>query len=101
MKLYELTDAFQELFVDEEMTETEISEKLQDLNMELDAKVADGIGLLKNLKSMSDAMNVEIQRLTLRKKSLENKISKIKDYYQSELSAMGKKKVLRGCFHKK
>ena len=49
MKLYELTDAFQELYVNDELTNEEVGEKLQALNMELDAKVANGIGLIQTL----------------------------------------------------
>ena len=93
MKLYELTDAFQELYESEEMTDAEVEEKLQALNMELDAKVENGIGLIQTLKVAVDGMKAEETRLKQRRTALENRISKIKDYYQSELTAIGKTKI--------
>lgn len=92
--LYELTEAFQELYVNDELTDEEVEEKLQALNMELDAKVANGIGLIQTLKAAIEGMKAEETRLKQRRSALENRISKIKDYYQSELTAIGKKKIL-------
>ena len=94
MKMYELTDAFQELYVNDELTDEEVEGKLQALNMELDAKVANGIGLIQTLKVAVDGMKTEETRLKQRRLALENRISKIKDYYQAELTAIGKKKIL-------
>ena len=94
MKLYELTDAFQELYVNDELTNEEVGEKLQALNMELDAKVANGIGLIQTLKVAVEGMKAEEARLKQRRTALENRIATIKDYYQSELTAIGKKKIL-------
>ena len=94
MKMYELTDAFIELATNEELTDEEIQAQLENLEMELEEKVANGIGLIQSLKATADAMNNEIQRLSLRKKALENRIVKIKNYYESELSRIGKKKIL-------
>ena len=94
MKLYEISEQFNDLLYNEEMTEEEISEQLAKLNMELENKVENGIGLLKNLTATADAMKAEELRLKKRRLSFENKISRIKDYYQSELTAIGKKKIL-------
>ena len=88
MKLYELTDAFQELYESEEMTDAEVEEKLQ-----ADLKVENGIGLIQTLKAAVDGMKSEETRLKQRRTALENRISKIKEYYQAELTAIGKKKI--------
>ena len=92
--LYEISDAFLELAINEEMTDEEISEQLATLNMELEEKVSNGIGLIQSLKVTVDGMKSEENRLKQRRAALENRISKIKDYYQSELSTIGKKKIL-------
>ena len=92
--LYELSDAFQELYINDEITNEELEEKLQALNMELDAKVANGIGLIQTLKVAVDGMKNEETRLKQRRSALENRIATIKDYYQSELTRIGKKKIL-------
>ena len=78
MKMYELTDAFQELYESEEMTDEEVEEKLQALNMELDAKVANGIGLIQTLKAGVDGMKAEEARLKQCRTALENRIGKKK-----------------------
>ena len=93
--LYELTGAFADLSIDnEELTDEEFSEKLQALEMELDAKVENGIALIKNYKALADAIKAETDKLNQRKKTLENRIDNIKSYYLGELSAIGKKKIV-------
>ena len=94
MKMYELTDAFQELYVNDELTDEEVENKLQALNMELEEKCSNGIALIQTLKAAVDGMKAEENRLKQRRFELENRIGKIKDYYQAELTAIGKTKVL-------
>ena len=94
MKMYELTDAFQELYVNDELTDEEVEDKLQALNMELEEKCSNGIALIQTLKAAVDGMKAEEMRLKQRRTSLENRIGKIKDYYQAELTAIGKTKIL-------
>ena len=93
MKLYEISTEFEELLYNEELTDEELQEKLQSLNMELEEKVANGIGLIQSLKGTADAMKAEIDRLTRHKKSVENRIAQIKDFYRSALTGMDLKKV--------
>ena len=94
LTLYEVTGAFVDLSVDDESTEEEFSEKLKNLEMMLDEKVSNGIGLIRNWKGDVDAIDAEIKRLTQRKKTFENRIASVKNYYLGELSAIGKKKVV-------
>jgi len=94
MKMYELTDAFQELYVNDELTDEEVENKLQALNMELEEKCSNGIALIQTLKVAVDGMKAEENRLKQRRFELENRIGKIKDYYQAELTAIGKTKIL-------
>ena len=94
MKMYELTDAFQELYVNDELTDEEVENKLQALNMELEEKCSNGIALIQTLKAAVEGMKAEEMRLKQRRTALENKIGKIKDYYQAELTAIGKTKIL-------
>ena len=92
--LYEISGAFMEIAADENLTGEEVTEKLQGLEMELDAKVENGIGLIQSLKVTAEGMGAEIKRLNQRKKSIENRIATISDYYLNHLSAMGKTKIL-------
>ena len=92
--LYELSDAFLDLATNEEMTEEEIQEHLARLNMEVEEKVSNGIGLIQSLKVTVDGMKAEETRLKKRRTELENRIKRIKDYFQSELTTIGRKKIL-------
>ena len=92
--LYELSDAFLEIATDEELSDEEVSKQLEKLEMELEEKVANGIGLIQSLKVTVEGMKAEEMRLKQRRTALENRIGKIKDYYQAELTAIGKTKIL-------
>lgn len=94
MKLYEISDAFAELLDNEELTEEQITEQLKNLQMELDEKVQNGIGLIKNLTATVDAMKNEESRLKQRRATIEKRIERIKAYYQHTLTAMNLKRVV-------
>ena len=64
--LYEISGAFMEIAADENLTGEEVTEKLQGLEMELDAKVENGIGLIQSLKVTAEGMGAEIKRLNQR-----------------------------------
>ena len=94
MTLYEISSQFTDLLYNEELTDDEIVEQLQKLQLDVEKKVSDGIAVIQELKGTADVMKSEIDRLTQRKKAIENRIERIKNYYLSELSAMDKKKIV-------
>ena len=94
MKLYEIEDKLVELFDNEDLTDDEIAEQLENLQMALEEKVCNGIGLIQNLKATAEGMKNEESRLKLRRVAIENRIERIKQIYQYTLSAMNLKKVV-------
>jgi len=66
--------------VDEETGEILDIEKLDALNMEREAKL-EGVALwIKDLRAEADAVKTEADKLTARKKALDNKITSIKNW---------------------
>lgn len=94
MTLYEISNQFTDLLYNEDLTVEEIDEQLQKIQLAIEEKVSDGIAVIQELKGTADVMKSEIDRLTQRKKAIESRIERIKDYYLSELSAMDKKKIV-------
>jgi len=95
--LYDISSRYQNLWdicLDENVDLDELENALQSVEGELEDKVSNGIGLIQSLKYHADAMGEEVNRLSRRKKVLENKIDCLKNYYLNHLQAMGKSKVL-------
>ncbi len=109
-KLYELTNdikALEEYFdrlgdIEDENKRFEAENALlferEQIRDDLSHKI-DGIcQMIKNNQSDIDALDDEIHRLQDRKKSLENKITNIKDYVQNCLEYAGESKVVTASF---
>ena len=95
--LYDISKRYQnlwELCLDDNVDLQTLENALQAVEGELEDKVANGIGLIQDLKFHADAMGDEVKRLSNRKKALDNKIAAIKNYYLEHLNKMGKSKVL-------
>lgn len=95
--LYDISKRYQNLWdicLDDNVDLDTLEDALKSVEGELDDKVANGIGLIQDLKYHADAMGEESKRLAARKKALENKIECLKNYYRDHLQAMGKTKVL-------
>ena len=93
MKLYEISAEFEELLTDDELTDEELQEKLQNLEMAVEDKCQNAIGLLRTLANRSNAYDAEQKRLAALKKSTDNRIAQVKAYYLDELSRIGMKRV--------
>ena len=94
MKLYEIENAFTDLFYSEDLTDEEITARFENLHMELEDKVSNGIGLIQDLNATATAMKAEENRLRQRRTAIENRIERIKQIYQYTLAAMDLKKVV-------
>ena len=95
--LYDISERYQnlwELCLDDNVDLDNLENALQSVEGELEEKVANGIGLIQELKYHADAMGEESKRLATRKKAIENKIDCLKNYYLDHLRIMGKSKVL-------
>lgn len=103
MKLYEITDQFRQL--DSFLPEIEDGEEAQAytelfdwLQGTLEEKVEGVCAVYRNTEAEADAIKAEIDRLSKRKKALENKAQRLKDYLLYNLEALGQSKVKSGIW---
>ena len=96
MKLYEITDEARQLLQlveDGEMTEQEIADTLEGVQLEFNEK-AEQIGyLLKNLEPFEGGIDAEIKRLQAKKKAIQNRGDSIREYLRINMEACGIKKI--------
>lgn len=99
--LYELTGDFLELLdmlEDTDIDEQVIVDTLEGIEYEIEVK-ADGYAkLIKSLEGTVDATKKEIDRLTTRKKTFENRIKYLKDNLYQSMKVTGKTKFTTDLF---
>lgn len=97
MTLYDLTGEvlqLQELLASGDVVDVELLKNvLSDTTEDYDAKLEAYAKVIKNLSSDVDAIKAETERLTSRKKALENNISALKNRMYESMKALGKTKV--------
>lgn len=94
--LYQLSSGFNnimDLVLDESMDLDVLEGALKEIEADLETKVADGIGLIKQLESYSQGMDAEAERLKKQASFINNRIKAIKQWYQVNLEAIGKDKI--------
>ncbi len=94
--LYELSSGFNnimDLVEDETMDLDVLEQGLQAIECSLEEKCLHGIGLIKSLENQRDGLKAEGKRLTDRARVLDGRIQNIKEWYKTNLEAMGKTKI--------
>lgn len=101
MKLYELTEAYQNIWklVEDEESDLDILERaLQSVEANINEKVENTAKLIKNIKAEAEMIKLEEQRLASRRRSMENKEARIKAYIEEQLKVAGIDKVKTTLF---
>lgn len=96
MKLYELTQDFNELFelIDSEDFDLEtLEDTIQGIEGNIEIKVENIARMIRNWEAQAVAMEAEEKRLRESKKALENRVIRMKDYVLESMSVMGKDKI--------
>ena len=95
-KLYELTQNYLSVMeMAEEMDTDTLNDTLESIEEEIHDKAENIAKLVKNLNADVDALKSEEKRLADRRKSLENKVTHLKEYLQNQLEVAGLDKVKR------
>ena len=95
--LYNITERYQnvlELYGDENVNQELVEAALSQLDGELNDKVANGLGVIRELKLRAEALDTEIKRLQRLKKAAENGVERLQKYYLDALMELGVKKVM-------
>ncbi|MEO9497675.1 MAG: siphovirus Gp157 family protein [Vibrio splendidus] len=93
MKLYELTEAVDKLHDDESIDEQTLKDTLESIEGDISDKGVSIVKLSNAWESDIDAIDAEIKRLQLRKKSLKSRSDSLRDYLKYNMQRSGISKI--------
>ncbi|MET3505441.1 siphovirus Gp157 family protein [Halalkalibacter oceani] len=93
MKLYELTDAYQQVLELAENDSESFLDTLKSLEDAIEVKIENTAKLIKTLDGEAEVIKAEEKRLSERRKALENKVTGLKNYLEYELEKLNLDKV--------
>lgn len=99
--LYSLTEEYLELLnmlEDEEIDEDMIIATLEGIDCEIEVKADNYAKLIKHIESNNDAIKKEVDRLTYRKTTFENRIKNLKNNLFNSMKVTGKTKFTTELF---
>lgn len=99
-KLYELSSQYNQIFLTmtEESDFEQLEETLTAIEEEFEVKAENIAKLIKSLDGDIKAYKEEVDRLSARKKAIENHQDRMKAYLESNMKALGKEKVKGNVF---
>lgn len=95
-KLYELTQNYQnliDLLDNPEIPQEVITAALNEVSEDIEIKVENIAKVIKSIEVDAKGLKEEEQRLSARRKSLENRVDNLKAYIEESMKATGKEKV--------
>lgn len=101
MKLYELTEQYEELYsmlYDEEIDEQMIFDTAERLEGEIEEKADNYAKMIFSMKADIEAIKNEEKRLYAKRTTLENRSQSLKDMLQANLEFIGKTKFKTALF---
>ena len=93
--LYELTDEYkvvEDMLYDPEVEDQIILDTLEGIDGEIEVKADNYAKLIKEIAADAEKLKAEEERLSLRRRSLENRAKSLKDTLQANLEFIGKTK---------
>lgn len=96
LSLYEITNAFPMLMEQEEMTEEDKKKVEEELTLLLQQKSQNVIGYARNIELTIEAMKNEEKRISDKRKLLENRVIKFKEYVKECMEKNGITKIETG-----
>lgn len=99
--LYEIADQFQRLYdmADEyDLSQEDIADTLEGLDYELEDKADAYAKVIRSLEADSASLKAEIDRLTARKKTIENNIKRMKESLEMAMRAADRLKIKTTLF---
>lgn len=93
MKLYEISEQIRAIMADAEETGEIDSDRLTGLEMDFSDKCESVAVIIRELSAGADVLKAEIDRLSDRKRALENRAEWLKDYLRTNMEATGEAKI--------
>ena len=101
MNLYELTADYlklQSMLEDPEVDQQAVTDTLEAMDFAIEDKADGYVRVIKNMQGSVDAIKLEIDRLTEKKRHLEDSIKRLKTNLQESMVATGKRKIKTDLF---
>ena len=93
MKLYEITEQLRQLMAMDDVPPEQLQDTLDMVNDEFEAKAENIAMLIREMALDAEGYKAEIDRLSDRKKSLDNKVESLKDYLRVNMQAADMTKI--------
>lgn len=88
LKLYEIAPEFASLVEQEELTDQDM-ERLDELGLAIEVKASNIAALTDNMGLFVDMCKAEEQRISAKRKAVENRIKLVNDYLKNNMEAAG------------
>lgn len=101
MNLYELTADYlklQSMLEDPEVDQQAVTDTMEAMDFAIEEKADGYVRVIKNMQGSVDAIKLEIDRLTEKKRHLEDSIKRLKTNLQESMVATGKRKIKTDLF---
>lgn len=100
MNLYQLTGSYlQVLEMADQFDEEVLNDTLHSINESIEQKAENTAKLIKSIEAEAAAIDAEVKRLNELKKVKQNKAKNIKEYLQSEMLKLEKRKIQTPLFN--
>jgi hypothetical protein len=99
VNLYELKENYLKIMELIESGEEGLEDTLECINDVIEVKAENYAKLIRNLEGNTIALKTEIERLTDRKKAIENSIDRLKENLKDAMIATGKEKIKTDLFN--
>ena len=93
MKLYEITEQLRQLMSMDDVPPEQLQDTIDMVNDEFEAKAENIAMLIREMVLDAEGYKAEIDRLSDRKKSLDNKVESLKDYLRVNMQAADMTKI--------
>lgn len=97
MNLYELTEIYQNL-LDLDLEEEDLQVHLKNINDAIETKAENIAKVLRDLNAEAEAYKEEIERMTMKKQRVENRMKNLKSYLEEAMRDVNKLKFKTRLF---
>ena len=101
MNLYELTAGFlqlQQMLEDPDVDQQAVADTMEAMDFAIEEKAEGYVKVIRNMEGSVNAFKLEIDRLTDKKRHLEDSIKRLKTNLQESMVTLGKRKIKTDLF---
>lgn len=93
MKIYELTDAYQQIIHMMEAGDADLTDTLEAIDEALELKLENTAKIIRTIEAETNALKLEEERFRKRRQVMENNIDRMKQYIFEAMQTTGKERL--------